>query len=108
MIRRTKVLRVASILLAALPLASQIAAEARQAAAPRHSTGAALLRVLRVVRASCARGQLLRLSCRRKNGRPAPRLARRDAERRPIRPGPRTGRSREKPDHRGGAPDASD
>src|SRR4051812_46290127 len=34
MIRRTKVLRVASILLAALPLASQIAAEARQAAAP--------------------------------------------------------------------------
>src|SRR3954470_14582874 len=34
MIRRTKVLRVASILLAALPLAFQIAAEARQAAAP--------------------------------------------------------------------------
>src|SRR3954467_7576509 len=34
MIRRTKVLRVASILLAALPLAFQIAAEARQAATP--------------------------------------------------------------------------
>ncbi len=92
--------------LAALPLALQIAAEARQAAAPA-APAAQSADILRNQRAPGARRQLLRLPWRREDGRPAPRLARGPAQGRQIRTGDRAGRSREEPADPGGAADAS-
>ena len=106
MIRGTTFRRAGLVVLAAAPLALQIAAEARQAASG--AADARSPRVLRDPRAPGARGQLLRLPRRRADGRPAPRFARGAAQRRQVRPGDCAWRSRQEPVDRSGAADARD